>query len=101
MHGRLRASLRKDEPSRRTTTSACPYHPSNDADVQPLVAGRAHAAVASTCCRSRIVFKAGHRIRLLLTFADAVTPRLRPPPKVTLYRDAAHPSALTLPIIPH
>jgi uncharacterized protein len=47
-----------------------------------------------------IVFQAGHRIRLLISFADgAATPQVNPAPKVTIYRDTAHPSSLTLPII--
>jgi hypothetical protein len=46
------------------------------------------------------IFKAGHRIRLVISFAEAATPRLMPAPSVKLYRDATHPSALMLPVIP-
>jgi hypothetical protein len=45
------------------------------------------------------VFKAGHRIQLTISFADAVTPKLSPAPTVSIYRDATHPSSITLPIV--
>jgi hypothetical protein len=51
-----------------------------------------------------LLFKAGHKIQLVLTFADESTPSATPPvtpaPTVSIYRDAAHPSSVTLPIIP-
>jgi hypothetical protein len=34
-----------------------------------------------------------------LNFADAATPVLQPAPTVTVYRDAEHPSSITLPIV--
>ena len=46
-----------------------------------------------------MVFKAGHRIRLVINFADRTTPKLNPAPKVTVYIDSAHRSHLTLPVI--
>jgi predicted acyl esterase len=46
-----------------------------------------------------MVFDAGHKIRLILTFADTATPQLIPAPTVSVYRDASHPSSITLPII--
>jgi putative CocE/NonD family hydrolase len=46
-----------------------------------------------------IVVKAGHRIRLAITFSGRGTPRIDPAPEVTIYRDPAHKSFLTLPII--
>jgi len=47
-----------------------------------------------------IIFKAEHRIRLVLTFAaGTATPRVDPPPMVTVYRDALHRSALVLPLV--
>jgi hypothetical protein len=46
-----------------------------------------------------IVFPAEHRIRVIVNFADTVTPVLEPAPTVTIYRDAEHASSITLPII--
>ena len=98
VHGRLRASLRKtSEPPYQNFD--LPFHPSNQADVTPLVPGEP-VKLSFDLLPTSQVFKAGHRIRLLLSFAEAVTPKLMPAPELTLYRDAAHPSALTLPIIP-
>jgi uncharacterized protein len=97
MHGRLRASLRKEaEPP--YDNLGLPYHPSNQADAQPLVPGEP-TLLRFDLLPISIVFKAGHRIRLSLTFADAPTPRLRPAPTVTIHRDATHRSTLVLPII--
>lgn len=98
VHGRLRASLRKTAPA-PYKNFALPYHPSNAADVTPLVAGEP-VLLSFDLLPTSQVFKAGHQIRLLLSFAEATTPKLTPPPQLTIYRDAAHPSALTLPVIP-
>jgi predicted acyl esterase len=46
-----------------------------------------------------IVFPAGHRIQIKVSFADTVTPKVTPVPTVSVYRDAAHPSSITLPVI--
>jgi len=97
VQGRLRASLRKVAPAPYDNLGL-PYHPSNAADVMPLVPGEP-AKLSFDLLPTSQVFKAGHRIRLVLTFAEAPTPRVTPAPQVTLLRDAAHPSALTLPII--
>jgi len=49
------------------------------------------------------LFKAGHRIRVTIQGADAdsnLTFPAVPPPKVTIVRDPAHPSRITLPVLP-
>ena len=45
------------------------------------------------------MFQAGHKIRLMLTFADTVTPQVNPAPTASIHRDATHASFITLPII--
>jgi putative CocE/NonD family hydrolase len=97
VHGRLRASHRKlvDAPYQNL---GLPYHPSAEADAAPLVPGEPTKLSFELLPTSQ-VFKAGSRIRVVITFAEAATPRLTPAPTVTLHRDAAHPSALILPII--
>ena len=48
-------------------------------------------------------FKAGHRIRVTVQGADRNTHmevHPNPPPKVAIFRDAAHPSRVVLPVVP-
>ncbi len=97
MHGRLRASLRKEEPAPYNTLGL-PYHPFRQSDVMPLVPGEP-TLLRFDLLPISIVFKAGHRIQLKLSFADPVTPRVTPAPTVSIYHDAAHPSSVTLPVI--
>jgi uncharacterized protein len=99
IQGRLRASLRK-EAAPPYNNLGLPYHPMNQADVQPLTPGQPTELKFDVYPIS-IIFKAGHRIRLVLTFADTVTPKLTPVPTVNIYRDAMHPSSITLPIVPN
>ena len=43
--------------------------------------------------------KAGHSLRLVITFAaGTATPKLDPAPTVSIYRDAMHGSLITLPV---
>jgi len=97
MHGRLRASLRKEDTAPYDNLGL-PWHPFRATDVQPLVPG-VPVELHFDILPFSMVFEAGHRIRLILTFADKATPILSPTPTVTIYRDAAHPSSITLPII--
>ena len=97
MHGRLRASLRKEEPAPYNNLGL-PWHPMREADVQPLVANEP-GQLRFDLLPLSVLFKEGHRIRIVLTFADTSTPKLQPAPTVKIYRDVAHPSSITLPII--
>lgn len=97
VHGRLRASLRKTSDAPYANLGL-PYHPSTEASAMPLVPGEP-ARLTFDLLPTSQVFKAGHRIRLVISFAEAATPRLDPAPRITLYRDATHASALTLPIV--
>ena len=68
-------------------------------DALPLVPGEPAQLVFDLLPLS-MVFKAGHRIRLVLTFAAGrLTPRLDPAPRVSVYRDRVHASAIILPLI--
>jgi putative CocE/NonD family hydrolase len=97
VHGRLRASMRKlqDAPYNNL---GLPWHGFYREDVIPLVPGE-RVEIEFDILPVSMIFKAGHRIRLVVHFADRATPRLDPAPKVTIYRDSAHKSYLTLPII--
>jgi hypothetical protein len=48
-----------------------------------------------------MIFKAGHQIRLAVSFtAGTATPRVDPPPMVAIHRESTRRSALTLPTVP-
>lgn len=97
VQGQLRASMRKlAEPPYNTL--GLPYHSCNEADVAPLVPGEPTELIFSILPIS-MVFKAGHKIQLAISFAGRGTPHLDPAPEVTIYRDTEHISYLTLPII--
>jgi predicted acyl esterase len=75
-----------------------PWHGFYQKDVTPLVPG-SPAELEFDILPISMIFKAGHRIRLVMNFADRATPKLDPAPKVAIYRDSAHRSYVTLPII--
>ena len=75
-----------------------PWHPHTQASLEPLVPGEP-ALLSFDVLPISIVFAGGHRIRVVINFADTQTPAVRPAPTVTLYRDAAHASSITLPIV--
>jgi putative CocE/NonD family hydrolase len=97
MHGRLRASLRK-EADPPYNNLGLPWHPFGQADVMPLTPGEP-TLIRFDLLPISIVFKAGHKIQVKLSFADSATPKLTPAPTVSIYHDAMHPSKITLPII--
>jgi predicted acyl esterase len=67
--------------------------------VQPLKHGEP-VQMSFDLFATSYVFKAGHRIRLTLNFADErSTKRETPAPSVKIHFGANTPSALTLPII--
>ena len=76
-----------------------PWHPYTAASVQPLKPNEA-VEVEFDIFPISYLFKQGHRIRLTLNFADGrATPKLSPPPQVTLYHGGKQASSVTLPII--
>jgi putative CocE/NonD family hydrolase len=97
MHGRLRASHRALEQAPYDNLGL-PWHPHTEASLQPLVPGEP-TLLSFEMLPISIVFAEGHRIRVVVNFADTVTPVQTPAPEVTVYRDEEHPSSITLPII--
>ncbi len=95
--GQLRASLRKQHDA-PFNNLGLPWHRSYQADVTPLAPGEP-AELVFPLLPGSVLFKAGHRIRLVVTFADRTTPVLDPAPKVAIYHGPTHKSYLTLPII--
>ena len=97
MHGHQRASLRR-EAAAPYNNLGLPWHPFRQADVEPLKPGEP-VELRFDVLPFSMVFEAGHKIRLVLTFADNATPQLSPAPTVLVYRDQAHPSQIVLPIV--
>lgn len=99
VEGRLRASLREtaDAPYNNL---GLPWHPFTQESVAPLTPGTP-VQLELDFYPISYLFKAGHRIRLTLNFADSrATPRETPVPQITVHGTAGNLSTLTLPIIP-
>jgi putative CocE/NonD family hydrolase len=78
-----------------------PFHRSHEEDIAELIPGEP-VELAFDLQPTSNVFNAGNRIRITLTCADkdnASTPRLTPPPTVSVYREAGHASCIILPVI--
>jgi hypothetical protein len=77
-----------------------PYHRSYAEDVAELP--NEPVELVFNLYPTSYIFDTGHRIRITITCADKdnfLTPQLDPPPTVSLYRDADHPSSIVLPVI--
>ncbi len=99
VEGKLRASLRATAKA-PYETMGLPWHPFTEASSQPLAPGLPVDAEFEFLPTS-YVFKAGHRIRLTLQFADPrSTPKLDPAPTVTVLHRPGAASRIELPIIP-
>ena len=83
---------------RPTTISGCPGMASYQENVTPLVPGKP-TELEFEILPISMIFKAGHRIRLVIHFADQATPKLDPAPIVAIYRDLGHKSYVMLPTI--
>jgi putative CocE/NonD family hydrolase len=99
--GLLRASNR----ATRTPPFAnggIPWHPSLKADQANLPPGVPVQLTFALSPTSNYIRK-GHRLRISISNFDRGanwdTPEITPPPTVTLYHDASHPSSITLPFI--
>ncbi len=102
--GKIRASRRKVSPAPWGDPNF-PYHRQLKADDRPLSA-TAPAELAFDLIATSHVFPKGHRVRI--TVVNAAGKAFQPypgqdrknPPTIRLLRDAAHPSSITLPVIP-
>ncbi|HVI99874.1 MAG TPA: CocE/NonD family hydrolase [Sphingomonas sp.] len=99
--GRLKASLRKEAQAPWKMPPGVPWHRAYAEDAQPLTPGtpvKLHFAMMP----ASYVFRPGHRIQITVTGSDH-RERARTeaaPPSITVFEDAAHPSSVTLPVIP-
>jgi predicted acyl esterase len=97
VEGKLRASLRATAKP-PYETMGLPWHPFTAASAQPLAPGVPVEAQFEFLPTS-YVFKAGHRIRLTLQFADPrATPKLEPAPEITVLHRPGAASLIELPI---
>ena len=98
--GVLRASHRKlSEPPFKYM--GLPYHRSFEEDIQPMPEGEPVQLIFDLHPISNI-FNAGNRIRITVSCADQnnfETPELSPPPTITIHRNSAYASHVTLPVI--
>jgi putative CocE/NonD family hydrolase len=79
-----------------------PYHRHYQNDLAPIPAGEP-VELAFDLLPTSYLFRAGNRIRITITCADAdnfETPALDPAPKLYLLGDRNHPSSIQLPIVP-
>ncbi len=79
-----------------------PWNASTQSAAKPLPKGQAVELVFALHPMSYL-FQKGHRVRVTIFGADASvgsTPRVDPPPVVSLHRSATHASSITLPVIP-
>jgi putative CocE/NonD family hydrolase len=99
--GNLRASHRAlNKPPFKNM--GLPYHRHYQSDLAPIPAGEPVELVFDLMPTSYL-FRAGHRIRITVTCADAdnlETPAIDPAPKLKLLRDMDHPSLIQLPMVP-
>src|SRR5690349_20101573 len=98
VEGKLRASLRATAPA-PYETMGLPWHPFTQASAQPLQPG-VPVETEFEFLPTSYIFKAGHRVRLTLQFADPrSTPKVDPAPVVTILHRADAASLIELPIV--
>jgi hypothetical protein len=97
---RLRASHRATAPAPCYWFDV-PWHAHNQAESQPVPRGEV-VELAFALLPTSYLFRSGHRIRMSIAganLASSVTPVLDPRPELSVHRDAAHPSRLSLPVV--
>jgi hypothetical protein len=98
--GNLRASHRK-QGAAPFDNLGLPFHTHFEADRIPIPAGQPVELIFNLL-PTAYRFPPGSRIRISVAFADAdnfETPRLDPPPALSLLRDERHPSRVQLPVV--
>ena len=99
VEGKLRASMRALAKAPYENLGL-PWHPGTENSRQPLEPGQP-VELTFDLMPTSYLFKAGHRIRVTLQFADArATAKIDPPPQVTVLHGKRFPSRIILPVIP-
>jgi putative CocE/NonD family hydrolase len=100
----IRASRRAIHSQSPWNELGIPYHRSNREDYAPLPIGHP-VELAFDIYPISYIFRKGHRIRVTVTCSHLPTYRLpeslnfTPPPIISIFRNAEHPSYITLPVI--
>ena len=98
VEGKLRASMRALAPAPYENLGL-PWHPGTEASRQPLKPGEPVELTFDLMPMSYL-FKAGHRVRVTLQFADArATEKRDPAPEVTVFHRQGAASSIDLPVI--
>jgi putative CocE/NonD family hydrolase len=99
--GRLKASLRKEAQAPWAMPPGVPWHRSYQEDAQPLKAGEP-VRLRFDMMPTSWLFRKGHRMQITVTGSDhrERARDIAAPPRITVYFDRAHPSTVSLPIIP-
>jgi predicted acyl esterase len=99
VEGKLRASMRALAEAPYDNLGL-PWHPGTEASRQPLIPGQPVELTFDLLPLS-YVFKAGHRVRVTLQFADSrATAKQDPAPEITVFHGQEFPSRIILPMIP-
>jgi predicted acyl esterase len=99
VEGKLRASMRALAKAPYENLGL-PWHPGTGNSRQPLEPGKP-VELTFDFMPTSYLFKAGHRVRVTLQFADArATAKVDPPPQVTVLHGKEFPSRMVLPVIP-
>jgi len=100
--GMLRGIHRKVENGERLYKEApgVPWHTFERDDAEPLVSGEV-ALITFDLQPTSVLFRKGHRIRVAIAGADKdhFNPLPGPEPDLKVYRDAARPSSIDLPVV--
>jgi putative CocE/NonD family hydrolase len=102
-HGRLRASHRAEHAPPFEHYMGLPYHRSNAADVEPMIAGEPTQLRLDLLPVSYIV-KAGHHLQLRIAGADARqrfrTVEFEDSPLISILQDGGMSSRISIPVLP-
>ena len=102
MRGSSREILHDTPQAAQWQAVGIPYHRSFAEDYAPL--SEQPAKLSFECFPTSYVFRAGNRIRVTITCAEQKTYQypddmvFDPAPVISIYRDANHPSSITLPV---
>lgn len=98
--GRLKASLRKEDQAPWKMPAGVPWHRAFAEDVAPLVPGET-VELRFDMMPTSYVFQPGHRIQVTFTGSDhRERARDGALPTITVLGDRAHPTAISLPVVP-
>ena len=99
--GRLKVSLRKEGNAPWAMPVGVPWHRAYGEDAEPLKAGE-QVRLRFDMMPTSYIFAKGHRMQITITGSDhrERARDMATPPTITLHSDRAHPSSVSLPVVP-